>query len=205
MQTTTTQPTFNRRIFTLATFARQTKQVLQTIPRLKAASRRKAVSRAFTEKIMLAVTQVNGCPYCAYGHALLALKSGLSPAEVRDLLSANFADLPEGESVALAFAQHYAETEGQPDPATLQRLTSYYGPAISADIISYIQMIMFGNLAGNTFDAFLSRLKGVPAANSRWWEELILFIIIAPAIVPLMPLMRNWETKLGLTESIFNF
>ena len=40
----------------------------------------------YTERIMLAVTEVNGCALCAYGHTRFALEAGLSPAEVRDLL-----------------------------------------------------------------------------------------------------------------------
>lgn len=35
---------------------------------------------------MLAVTQVNGCRYCSYVHARMALQAGLSEQEIRTVL-----------------------------------------------------------------------------------------------------------------------
>ena len=52
----------------------------------------------YTERIMLAVTEVNGCALCAYGHTRFALEAGLSPAEVRDLLGGVATNSPDDES-----------------------------------------------------------------------------------------------------------
>lgn len=49
---------------------------------LKAAARSHRVDHTFTEKIMLAVTQVNGCRYCSYGHTKAALKEGIPEDEI---------------------------------------------------------------------------------------------------------------------------
>lgn len=140
-------------------------------PDLRAVLRRREVSRAFAEKIMLAVTQVNGCRYCNYAHSRAALRAGVSEAELRQLLALELGAFPEHEAVALAFAQHYAETEGRPDPAALRRLRDYYGPA-AGEILTYIRMITIGNLYGNTFDAFLARLSGRPAPGGSAASEL---------------------------------
>jgi hypothetical protein len=38
--------------------------------------------------------------------------------------------------------------------------------------MTYLRMITFGNLLGNTFDAILSRFSGKPAQGSSLWSEL---------------------------------
>ena len=47
-------------------------------PTLKAAMRGDLVSVQFRERLMLMVTEVNGCRYCSYGHSKAALAAGLS-------------------------------------------------------------------------------------------------------------------------------
>jgi AhpD family alkylhydroperoxidase len=128
------------------------------MPAFRDTARSGRVSRAFAEKIMLAVTQVNGCRYCAYGHSRMALREGVAPEEIEKILAAELGNFPEEEAVALAFAQHWAETEGQPDPEAERRFREYYGPTISDDILHWMRMINMGNLMGNTLDAILYRL-----------------------------------------------
>ena len=168
MQTTP----FTKRIYNLPAFREDMRQVFAHIDDLREASRGKRISKAFAEKIMLAVTRVNDCRYCSYGHSRAALAAGVSEAELRKLLVWELDAFPANEVVALTFAQHYAESKCQPDPAAWQRLMAYYGPATARDIQAYLRMITFGNLFGNTFDALLSRLAGRPAAGSSLWSEM---------------------------------
>jgi AhpD family alkylhydroperoxidase len=139
---------------------------------LRAAARGGRVSKAFAERIMLAVTQVNGCRYCHYGHTRAALRAGVSEAEIRSLTLGALDQLPAEELVALVYAQHFAESGGRPDLEARQRLQETYGPETARDIMAYIRMIMMGNLLGNTFDALLSRLARRPAAGSSLGQEL---------------------------------
>lgn len=138
---------------------------------------------------MLAVTRVNGCRYCAYGHSRAALAVGVTEAEIQHLMSGDLGGFPEEEAVALAFAQHYAESACQPDVQALRRLMDTYGPETARDIQAYLRMITFGNLYGNTFDALLSRLAGKPAAGSSLWSELgVIFGVFV--LIPLTMLSR---------------
>lgn len=121
---------------------------------------------------MLAVTNVNQCRYCNYGHTRAALAAGVSKAEIQSLMLREFDKLPSDEIIALAFAQHYAETDGSPDPQAWDRLVDAYGVETSQDILAYIRMITIGNLLGNTFDALLSRLMFNPALDSSLSREL---------------------------------
>ncbi|MDX9991200.1 MAG: carboxymuconolactone decarboxylase family protein [Anaerolineales bacterium] len=164
--------TFNKRIYSLPAFREAVREIISHFDELRAAFRAGRIGKAFAEKIMLAVTQVNGCRYCSYGHSRAALAAGVSEAELQQLLQGEIGGFPEQEAVALAFAQHYAESGCQPAPASVQRLVDYYGDETARDIRAYLRMITFGNLLGNTFDALLSRLKGKPAPGSRLRDEL---------------------------------
>jgi AhpD family alkylhydroperoxidase len=150
---------FNKRSYTPRTFVSDLRDVLAHMPEFRETARAGRVSRAFAEKIMIAVTAVNDCQYCACFHTGMALREGIPPDEIRKILSGEIGDFPEEEGVALAFAQHWAETAGAPDPEVERRFRDYYGPQISADILNWMRMIRMGNLTGNTLDAVLWRLR----------------------------------------------
>jgi AhpD family alkylhydroperoxidase len=156
---------FNQRIFTLSTFAASARDLFAHLDDLHAALTQRRISRPFAEKIMLAVTRVNGCRYCSYAHTRLAWQAGVSETELSDLLAGEFSHLPEHELVALMFAQHYAEQADRYAAAAWQRLQDTYGGEAASAILAYIRMITFANLYGNTFDALLERLACAPAGS----------------------------------------
>jgi AhpD family alkylhydroperoxidase len=118
------------------------------------------ISPAFRERLMMVVTQVNGCRYCSYYHAREALKSGVSSAELRDLLAGSIpVETPPAEYVALMYAQHWAETDADPDPEAARKLIETYGEEKAAAIDVLLRMIRVGNLLGNTADYLLYRLS----------------------------------------------
>jgi AhpD family alkylhydroperoxidase len=186
--------TFHKRIYTLPTFTADVKNIFDHMDSLRNAAHGGRVSKAFAEKIMLVVTRVNGCRYCSYGHSRAALAAGVSDSELQKLMALELGTFPESEAVALTFAQHYAESCCNPDPAAWQRVTSYYGEEAANDIITYLRMITFGNLLGNTFDALLSRFSGKPAQGSNLWSELgvLLGVIWLP---PLRLFLRLFKSK----------
>jgi AhpD family alkylhydroperoxidase len=149
---------FRKRFYTPHTFLRDMREILTHMGAFKESVRSGRVSRAFAEKIMMAVTSVNGCRYCAYFHTKLALQEGVSPDEIQKIMAGEIGNFAKEEAVALAFAQHWAETEGQPDPEAERRFREYYGSQVSADILNWMRMINMGNLLGNTWDAVLWRL-----------------------------------------------
>jgi AhpD family alkylhydroperoxidase len=181
---------FSKRFYSPCAFFSDLLRLLRNLPSLAETSRSRRVSRPFAEKIMLVVTQVNGCRYCSYGHTRMALASGVSPEEIEQLMALEIGRFPPQQAVALAFAQHYAESDRNPTPESIQRLQSSYGIEVSCDIINYIRMISMGNLAGNAADAFLSRLSGKPAPRSSFLSELFLFLLFAPVILPLLLVMK---------------
>ncbi|MBN1260500.1 MAG: SDR family NAD(P)-dependent oxidoreductase [Anaerolineae bacterium] len=123
----------------------------------------RALDGAFRERLMLAVTQVNGCRYCAQFHAQTALKDGLAPEEIAELLEGTFDACPEEERIGVLFAQHWADTAGHPDPEAWDRLVETYGPERAGAIEMSLRMIKMGNYMGNTLDYVLYRISG-----GRW-------------------------------------
>jgi len=186
--------TFNRRIYTFPAFRQAVRQVFGQMDDLKRAARSGRVDKPFAEKLMLAVTRVNGCRYCAYGHTRAALAMGVPESELQRLMAGDLGSFPPHEAVGLAFAQHYAESQGQIDPAAWQRLVETYGEETAQDIMPYLRMITFGNLYGNTFDALLSRLAGKPACGSSLWSELGVLLGVF-VLVPLELLRRLGSKK----------
>jgi AhpD family alkylhydroperoxidase len=125
---------------------------------LRHAMRNSGVSPAFRERLMLAVTQVNACRYCSQFHAQEALKAGISAAETRAMLEGDLGIAPADELPALLYAQHWADSDGRPDPAARSQLDAVYGAEQADAIDTILSMIRLGNLAGNTADYWLYRL-----------------------------------------------
>jgi len=147
------------------------------------------LDRHFAERLMLAVTGVNGCRYCKQAHAWKAMRDGMPSQEVAALLDGELPEVSANEAPALAFAQHYADTGGLPEGAVFERLVSTYGAESTAQILTHIRIITLCNLAGNTFDALLSRFLGQPAEGSTLRGELAALIVFAFGILPLSPLL----------------
>ena len=127
--------------------------------RLKEITRKKLISPAFRERLMLAVTAVNGCRYCSYFHAKQALKSGITTEEINQLLSGDIANCSEDESVGVIYAQHWAESDAHPDPEAVERVQQTYGIEKTEAIHLMLRMIRIGNLLGNSWDYFLYRIS----------------------------------------------
>jgi AhpD family alkylhydroperoxidase len=187
------QKTFTRKIYTFPLFRKDLGFFLRNLPEIRRTMR--TLDHTLIEKIMTVVTAVNGCPYCAWFHAHQAAASGISTEEIQNMLNLQFqADAAEDEIPALLYAQNYAETNRKPDPEVTANLIQHYGSEKARQIQVVIRMIFFGNLSGNTFDAFLSRLKGVKAEDSSPVFEFFFFLFTAPFMLPLRPKVKAFQS-----------
>lgn len=110
-------------------------------------------------RIMLAVTQVNGCAMCSYAHTQMALESGMSSDEIEKLLAGDQSNAPKEELTALLFAQHYADTRGNPTRKAFAQLVCCYGQKKAEAILCAIRIIMLGNTYGIPFGSCKGRIK----------------------------------------------
>ena len=127
--------------------------------RLMAVLRGKTLSAPFRERLMLAVTQVNQCRYCAHFHTKAALGAGVASDEVRRLLAGEFEGCPGEELPAIVYAHHWAETGRNPEPEMRRTLQEVYGAEKAGDIELALQLICACNYTGNALDYALYRLS----------------------------------------------
>jgi AhpD family alkylhydroperoxidase len=96
---------------------------------------RPRIPRAFRERLMLTVTAVNACRYCAAFHCRTAGRLGVPHEEAALLLEGEVAAAPPREVPALLYARHWAEADARPDPAERARLLAGY----AADEIAQVE------------------------------------------------------------------
>jgi AhpD family alkylhydroperoxidase len=151
---------FNRRTYpSVSAFVADLKAIMARRDQMKPLMRGEVLDAAFRERLMLAVTAVNGCRYCSYAHARQALAEGIDGGEVEALLDGVLENSPIEELPALLYAQHWAETAGKIDPAARRRIVEAYDEGTVDTIELALQTIQMGNLMGNTMDCLLYRLS----------------------------------------------
>ena len=152
--------TFSKRTYrNLGELLGDTTYIFGTPRKIKALMRGESLDKKFRERLMLAVTEVNGCRYCQYAHARMALSSGLSQSEIDDLSVGVLDNCPAEQLPALLYAQHWAETNANPDAQIRQRVLTIYGEETMQAVALSLHMIRMGNLLGNTWDYLLYRLS----------------------------------------------
>jgi AhpD family alkylhydroperoxidase len=155
---------------------------IRTMKYMFRSKRKGELSSSFVERIMLAVTQVNCCAICSYAHTKKALESGMSNKEIQNMLSGIIDDVPTDEVTAVMFAQHYADTRGNPTLESWQRIVEIYGISKAKGILGSIRTIMIGNVYGIAWSSFFNRLRGRPDPRSNLLYEasMILGTILIP-------------------------
>jgi AhpD family alkylhydroperoxidase len=158
--------------------------LLETVPLLQDSFRNKRLNRLFAEKIMIAVSGVNGCRYCCFAHARIALANGMSGDQVAQLIDGDLGELGPEEALAVAFAMHFAETGGDYEPASFSRVQAALGSQTAEDVLVLTRVMVLANLVGNTFDAFVSRVRGTPAAGSSVADEIGVLLLLVVSVIP---------------------
>ena len=155
---------------------------IRTMKYMFRSKRKRELSSSFIERIMLAVTQVNCCAICSYAHTKKALESGMSNKEIQNMLSGIIDDVPTDEVTAVMFAQHYADTRGNPTLESWQRIVEIYGISKAKGILGSIRTIMIGNVYGIAWSSFFNRLRGRPdpRSNLLYESSMILGSILIP-------------------------
>jgi AhpD family alkylhydroperoxidase len=151
---------FKRRLYpSLGDFAADLRATMGRPRQMRAVMRGDSLEPAFRERLMLAVTAVNGCRYCSYYHARQALVVGIAPEEAEALAAGVIDSCPPEQLPAVLYAQHWAESDGRPDPAARSRMVELYGAQTTEAIELVLHTIRIGNMAGNTFDYVIYRLS----------------------------------------------
>jgi len=132
---------FKKRSYTFRRLLKDISFVVENRKQIRETMKSRRISYQFEKKIMLAVTAVNGCRYCEWAHTKAALEDGCTEEEINDIMTSDFESCNQEEIIALAFAQHYADTEGNPSRKAIKKLVGYYGKKKATDILLIIKMI----------------------------------------------------------------
>lgn len=158
----------------------------------------KLISKEFQTKIMLAVTQVNGCQICNYYHTKQAIDSGMSNDELQSIVLGDQNNVQADEAMALLFAQHYASEKGNYSKETFGKVIQQYGIEKAYGILGVVTMISFGNAYGICLGNFKSRFtKTGKIKNSKFINELyiILSVIILFPITFINNIFKRKDSK----------
>jgi AhpD family alkylhydroperoxidase len=158
-------------------------RALRTSGYLLKARGRAGLDSIFRERIMLAVTEVNGCAICSYVHTRMALEIGMNSDEIREILAGALDGVPADQAAAVAFGQHYADTKGKPERAAWERIAAIYGPPLARGILGAVCVMTFANLLGIAWTSLFGNRKGGGARDSRGHALLILL-----SGIPLLPI-----------------
>jgi AhpD family alkylhydroperoxidase len=156
---------------------------MRTIKYMFMAKKNMKLSPKFIERIMLAVTEVNDCTICSYAHTKMAIESGMSNEEIQNMLSGVIDDVPADEVAAVIFAQHYADTRGNPTLESWLRIVEIYGIFKAKGILGSIRTIMIGNAYGIPWSSFFNRLRGNPDQRSSLLYEISM--ILGTILIPI--------------------
>ncbi|MEC9485826.1 MAG: carboxymuconolactone decarboxylase family protein [Candidatus Izemoplasma sp.] len=153
---------------------------------LKRSKRTRLMTKPLKERIMLAVTSVNGCNMCSYVHTKIALKSGMSSKQIQELLSGDDTKVPEEEAVAVAFATHFADSKESPEKEVIDRIIKEYGNQKATLIFAACQMITMTNGMGIALDDSYHRIKLKGNKESNIVIELLNPLLTMPLFIPLV-------------------
>lgn len=134
-------------------------QGLRTAKYMRREKSKGTLDPKFIERIMLAVTEVNGCEMCSYAHTKMALEQGMSLEEIQNMLQGELKSIPNKEIEAVLFAQHYADSRGNPSKSSWNHIVDKYGDKLAYGILGTIRIIMIGNAYGAPMGTFLDRFK----------------------------------------------
>ena len=176
--------TSGKKLFSIFELYRIMTLAFRSVPLLKKAKAEDKMNKPFLERIMLAVTEVNGCAACSYYHTKVALEEGFSQEEIRNMLGGSFQDVPEGELDGVLFAQHYADQRGKPSRESWQHIIDTYGETGAYGILAVTRMIMLGNATGIPAGSFLLRFRGKADPRSNVFYELMMMLAMVVFMLP---------------------
>lgn len=190
----------NKKIYTYREMFRTTVCFFNGLRFIQHAKKSKSINKAFVERVMLAVTEVNGCTLCSYQHTGVALKAGLTREEIRQILDGELMNVKEDEIIGILFGKHVADQRGLFDKETYERMTQEYGEDRALGVLGAVRIIMFTNIigimAGIIYDTFTLKNRKL----GLFLHEVIrlpLLIIMVP-----LALMTSWILRMQNVERL---
>lgn len=169
---------FYKKIYSHSDFYKALVLVVRSGKYLRLNRKKELISPNFRERIMLAVTEVNGCEACSYAHTKFALEEGMTIKEINAILSGDTETIPENELVGIFFAQYYTDNNGKVSQESWKRLIDEYDEESAMVILAIIRMMNVGNIYGMAYSALSDRFKGKPSGKTSIFYEISIMLSI---------------------------
>ncbi len=169
---------YYKKIYTHRQFYKSIVLAFMGVKYIKLNRKKQLISSQFQERIMLVVTEVNGCEACSYAHTKFALEEGMTSDEIEAILSGNTNVIPKNELVATFFAQHYTNNNGIVSQEAWNTLVREYGEERAFIILAFIRMMIVGNIYGMAFSAISDRFKGKHTKKTNIFYEISIILSI---------------------------
>ncbi len=140
---------------------------------LKLFKKKNGMNFKLKERIMLAITEVNGCTMCSYVHVKLATKAGISDKDIKEILAGELEGIPKEDALAVLFAKNYADNKEEVDQAFYQKLIDNYGKRKARAILGVAHVITMTNGMGISLDLLKKTFTFKHVKGSNVLNELL--------------------------------
>ena len=189
MQTKKDKNTMGRKLYSFSESYSIYVKAIASFSIMKNALETGIIDEKFKERLMLAVTQVNGCSLCSYGHTKYALETGMSNKEIQSFLDPEAIEkenfVPDEEIAAIYFAQHYADQRCKPTEKTVLEIKKRYGLEKANAIIATIRVISAGNAFGSRLSGIVDRIKRREHDKRTTIASSLLYILFSIIVMPI--------------------
>jgi len=186
---------FRKKTYRLGELIRDLAALVPRLPVILSVWVRKRMDPLFREEIMVAVARTNECRFCHFVHGQWALAEGAGQAGRQGIGEESGRDEDPARGLALAYAQALASCDFGAVPADLERqVRELFSEGRRREIETVARVMTVANLSANTFDALLSRKKGIPSGHSRLVDELVIgagFLLVYPVMIGVLAVLQR--------------
>ncbi|MFF2083409.1 carboxymuconolactone decarboxylase family protein [Nocardia sp. NPDC058176] len=165
--------TFRKRVYTLPRFGADLLTVVRRRGAVVRPWRPNSVDPLLREQMMFAVAMVNDCKFCAYVHDAAAIAEGADRASLARLVGLDPDQADDDRLLTILWAQSRTHAAlGPADDALEAAMRQRYTAAELLDLDTVVRVMTLANIAGNTAEALLRRLRGHTVPGSRLGDEV---------------------------------
>jgi AhpD family alkylhydroperoxidase len=154
----------------------------------------------FRETLMLAVARFNDAKYCSWAHHEWALIEGVRGEELAHVERMEPAHLDRKRWIAICFVRELVAAKfGRVSKKRMKEMRDLYTREEIEEITLVAKVMDVLNRSSNTFEAFVSRLNGMPSRKGGVIDEAILSAVFCCALPPLFTFFSR-SSKLSIDE-----
>lgn len=176
------------RVFSFKEQFRNIRFAAKSFVLLKKSKKYKLMNKKLKERIMLSITEVNGCTLCSFVHTKVALGAGMSKEDIKAILDGNHNTIPVEDAVAVMFSQEFAYSKENPSSESINRLVSEYGIQKAELVLAASNVITMTNGMGIAMGMLVKRIRfkrdkrsklawelGIPLSTMVFFPLLVLY------------------------------